>query len=127
MINIICKELKMCLHKLSIVNETLEVLGTLKDYRWLYKMTVRAIIIWIVLCCLSDTLDIFWLNCNYFSVTRMLVPIVGKYIHQINLLISIVWGIILRSVYIIFYSIKLLQNRQFLIKMFLKMSIYFFS
>ncbi|XP_012222837.2 putative gustatory receptor 28a [Linepithema humile] len=92
------KELKTCLHRLSIVNNTLEVFGKPKDYQWLHKLTVRVIIIWIALVCFLDTLDIFLLNYGYFSITHIFIPFVGNYIDHINVLGCAMWGIILRYI-----------------------------
>ena len=38
----------MCLHELSIVDDTLEALSAKKEYQWLRKWIIRIIIGWIV-------------------------------------------------------------------------------
>ncbi|KYN28007.1 hypothetical protein ALC57_02584 [Trachymyrmex cornetzi] len=45
--NVICWELKMCLHELAIVDDTLEALGTPKEYQRLRNWMIRIIIGWI--------------------------------------------------------------------------------
>jgi len=44
---IFLKELKMCLRELAIIDDTLETLGTPKEYQRLRKWIIRIIIGWI--------------------------------------------------------------------------------
>ncbi|XP_067203251.1 putative gustatory receptor 28a [Linepithema humile] len=45
-----------------------------------------------------DIVDSFWLNYDYFSITRIFVPFVANYIYHVSCLNSIMWGIILRYI-----------------------------
>ncbi|XP_029160042.1 uncharacterized protein LOC114932035 [Nylanderia fulva] len=79
------KESKICIRKLSIVDNTLEMLGTPKKYRQLYSWLIGIITGWISLALLVDISDIVWLNYEYFSITRILVPFIGNYLdHVVN-------------------------------------------
>lgn len=93
------KELKMCLHKLSIVDDTLEMLGTPKEYRRLYNWVIGIIVGWISLIFLINASDSLWLNYEYFSLTRICVPFVANHLVHVNTLNILIWVTILRSVY----------------------------
>ncbi|XP_011868554.1 PREDICTED: uncharacterized protein LOC105562370 [Vollenhovia emeryi] len=101
------KELKMCLHKLSIVDNTLEVLGTSKEYQRLRKWIIQLIHGWLSLALFMNSVDIFWLNYQDFSITRVCVPFLGNHLLHVNTLGALIWGVILGSVYIHIYFIKL--------------------
>ncbi|XP_072754251.1 uncharacterized protein [Anoplolepis gracilipes] len=90
------KELKMCLRKLSIVDDTLELLGTPKEYRRLYNWIIGIITGWIALVFLTNASDSLWLNYEYFSLTRICVPFVANHLIHINTLNVLTWVIILR-------------------------------
>ncbi|KYN50744.1 hypothetical protein ALC56_09506 [Trachymyrmex septentrionalis] len=62
------KELKMCLRKLAIVDDTLEALGVQKEYQRLRNWIIRITIGWIVYVICRSTYDAFTycvLNCNF--------------------------------------------------------------
>ncbi|KYQ58971.1 hypothetical protein ALC60_02019 [Trachymyrmex zeteki] len=56
---IFLKELKMCLRELAIIDETLEALGTPKEYQRLNNWTIRIIIGLIVYLFFSSTYSVF--------------------------------------------------------------------
>ncbi|KYM97759.1 hypothetical protein ALC62_11520 [Cyphomyrmex costatus] len=58
-----CKELKICLHELSIVDDTLEALGAPKKYRMIRKWIIQIIIGWITL----SFIDLAGLFYSFFS------------------------------------------------------------
>ncbi|KAH0947027.1 Gr22 [Eciton burchellii] len=89
------KEMKMCLHKLSIVDDTLEVLGKPKEYRLLHKRTIRLIIGWITLACFLNTCDSLWMYQEYFYITRICFPIFINYLIYVNIYNGLMCGIIL--------------------------------
>ncbi|XP_067207059.1 putative gustatory receptor 28b [Linepithema humile] len=91
------KELNMCLRKLSIVDDTLKMLGIAKEYRRLYNLAIRLIIGWIVLICLLTVSDNFTSKCNYFT-NCIIVPLMGKYLLYVNTFNGIIWGTILRYI-----------------------------
>ncbi|CAL1676352.1 unnamed protein product [Lasius platythorax] len=89
------KEFKICLNKLSIVDDTLELLKTPKEYRLLHKWIIGIIIKWILLSLLIDVSDSLWLNYEHFSVTRIFVPLVTNYLLHINTYSAFIWAVIL--------------------------------
>lgn len=93
----------MCLHKLSLVDDTLEVLGTSKEYRRLRKWIIIMIFGWIVSSLLMNAFDSFWLNYAYFSIIRICIPFVGNHLLHVNTLSALTWGTILRYIYIYIY------------------------
>lgn len=91
----------MCLQKLSIVDDTLEVLKTPKEYQLLYNWIIGIIIGWILLALLIDAFDSLWINYEYFSIARIFVPLVTNYLLHINTYSAFIWAVILGSVCII--------------------------
>ncbi|CAL1676351.1 unnamed protein product [Lasius platythorax] len=92
------KELKMCLRKLSIVDDTLEMLGTPKEYQRLYNWVIGVIIGWIALVFLLNASDSLWLNYEYFSLIRICVPFVANHLVHVNTLNVLIWVTILRYI-----------------------------
>jgi len=88
----------MCLRKLSIVDDTLEILGTAKEYQWLRNWIIRMIIGWIVMSFFMNACDSFWLNYKYFSITHTCFPFLGNYLLHVNTLSALTWGTMLGSV-----------------------------
>jgi len=63
------KELKMCLRKLAIVNDTLETLGVLKEYQRLRNWLIRIIIgliIWVFY-------DLAYANFMFFNYVNVII------------------------------------------------------
>ncbi|XP_071632448.1 uncharacterized protein [Temnothorax longispinosus] len=89
------KELKMCLHKLSIVDDTLELLGSSKKYQRLRKWIILMISGWIALSLFMNIVDSIWLNYDHFSISRICVPFLGNYLLHVNTLSALTWGTIL--------------------------------
>ncbi|CAL1676354.1 unnamed protein product [Lasius platythorax] len=100
------KKLKTCLCKLSIVDDTLEVLGTSKEYRRLHKWTIRITIGWILLTLFMNTCDSLWINYEYFSISRICVPFIGNHMFHVNALNGLIWGTILRYISSRFHQIN---------------------
>lgn len=93
------------------MDETLEMLGTPKEYQRLYDWTIRITIGWITLICFMNILDSIWLNYNYmyFNVARIFAPFVGNYFLNVSTFSDLIWGIILGSVYYYVYYYILLE------------------
>lgn len=105
------KELKTCLYKLSIVDDTLEVLGIPKEYQRLYKMTIKVTVGWIVMACVMDMVDIMWMGYDsYFDIVHICVPFVVNHLLHVSTLNGLIWGTILRSVFYIFANCIRLKN-----------------
>lgn len=88
------------------MDDTLEVLGTSKEYRRLYKWTLQITIGWILLTILLNICDSIWLNTKYFSIDRIYTPFIANHMFHVNALNGLIWGIILKLVYM--YFIKFL-------------------
>lgn len=93
------KELKICLHKLTIVDDTLEALGMSKKYQQLRNWIISIIIGWIVICFATNIFDSYLLTYQHFSVIRICIPFLGNYMIHVSNLNSVIWGAMVRSVY----------------------------
>lgn len=98
------KGLKTCLRKLAIVDDSLEMLGTPKEYRQLYSWMIRMVIGWIITACLADIMDFFsWsyskdqgLEVNLLDIV---VTFMANHFLHINNVNALIWGTILGSVF----------------------------
>ncbi|XP_072754250.1 uncharacterized protein [Anoplolepis gracilipes] len=88
----------MCLQQLSLVDDTLEILGMSKAYRRLYNWVIRTIMGWIVLIFFINISDSIWLNYEYFSIIRIFVPFIINHLDHVNIFIALIWGILLRYI-----------------------------
>lgn len=102
--------MKTCLYKLSIVDDTLEVLGISKEYQQLYKWTVQITIGWLLLTFIMNTCDSIWLNYKYISISQICVPFVANHMFHVHALNGLIWGIILKLVYMYTFIKLLLIN-----------------
>ncbi|KYN29393.1 hypothetical protein ALC57_01176, partial [Trachymyrmex cornetzi] len=96
-------ELKMCLHELSVVNDTLEALGVPKEYQRMRNWLIRIIIGWIVYIfyrMASHVYELF-LCCDVLLnfVTVIYIIFVTYYPEFVIILSALIWGTILRLVY----------------------------
>jgi len=95
------KELKMCLHKLSLMDDTLEAVGLPKKYQRLRKWLIRIIIGCIVLMFCQYTFALMF-DDSYTSITvKTLVEIILELIFPEFIYISstLIWGTIFGLVY----------------------------
>ncbi|XP_014481747.1 PREDICTED: uncharacterized protein LOC106748065, partial [Dinoponera quadriceps] len=88
-----CKELKKCLRKLSIVDDTLEVLGTPKEYRPLYKWMIGVIITWSLFSIVDDTLEVLGTPKEYRPLYKWMIGVIITWCVTANLLnvLDILW------------------------------------
>ncbi|KYN39259.1 hypothetical protein ALC56_06335 [Trachymyrmex septentrionalis] len=103
------RELKVCLHKLSIVDDTLEALGMPKEYQCLRNWIIRIIIGWIVLVFFDNAVCSFFLNYyyyEYFNIVCIYIPFVINYVHHVNILSALTSGAIIGLVYLYIYFIR---------------------
>jgi len=70
------KEIKMCLHELSIVDDTLEALSAKKEYQWLRKWIIRIIIGWIVYIFFQIAESFYVMFLRGFDINFSHIPIV---------------------------------------------------
>jgi len=92
----------MCLHELSLVDDTLEAVGTSKEYQRLRKWIIRIIIGWIV-CTFNEFASITYINfvhgynTNLIETYFLFVMRFPKYVHILG---TLIWGTIFGLVYI---------------------------
>lgn len=95
------QKLKTCLRKLSIVNDTLEKLGTPKDYVKLRKLIIRLIVAWITALFFMNMIDSIWffehIPSSYAVIGIGLSFTVNQALH-INALSDLFYMMLLRSV-----------------------------
>ncbi|KYQ49997.1 hypothetical protein ALC60_10873 [Trachymyrmex zeteki] len=93
------KELKMCLHELSIVDDTLEVLGVSKEYQQLRNWIIRVIIGWIVFISITEAVEEI-LNYTVYelNITIICVKFVINIPKYVNLLNALICGVIIGCV-----------------------------
>jgi len=98
------KELKMCLHEFSLVDDTMEAIGSPKKYQRLRKWIIRIIIGYItyvfyqLASCAYIQIMYYYLNYNCFVITcRVFLFSYRDFVHIASVLI---WGTILRLVYL---------------------------
>ena len=103
------KEFRMCLHELSLEDNTLEALGTPKEYQQLRNWIIRIIIGWIVFV-FSKLLIIthkwqFIINrpINYYNILEISLT---NYPIFVNILNFLIWGSILGLVFTVFQNDK---------------------
>ncbi|KYQ53410.1 hypothetical protein ALC60_07476 [Trachymyrmex zeteki] len=104
-------EFKMCLHELSLVDDTMEAVGAPKEYQRLRKWIIRIIIGWIVFT-FNEFVSITYIdflhgynNTNLVETYFLFVMRFPKYVHILS---TLIWGTILGLVYIYFVSYFLL-------------------
>ncbi|KYQ58972.1 hypothetical protein ALC60_02016 [Trachymyrmex zeteki] len=92
-------ELKICLHELSILDDTLKALGASKEYQRLRNWIIRMMIGWIIY--VFSFLLIEYLSCvyiyrfNFNNIFTICLPIVMIYPVFVNTLSALIWGIII--------------------------------
>ncbi|KYM83673.1 hypothetical protein ALC53_05849, partial [Atta colombica] len=113
-------ELKMCLHELSIVDDTLEALGVPKEYQQLRNWIIRIIIGWIVYI-FFDIAPSFYhsflmynLPINFVTLYRLFMRFHAQFIIVLS---ALIWGSILRHVHLQLCLISRKLNKIFNIQM----------
>ncbi|KYN39567.1 hypothetical protein ALC56_06061 [Trachymyrmex septentrionalis] len=100
------KEMKMCLHELSIVDDTLEVLGSPKEYQQLRNWIIRITIGWIVLV-FSNLLTVT-LSWKIFSNLEHIyfVQIYHKFLLYHSIFVNILSALICGTIFGLVYSVS---------------------
>ncbi|KYQ55646.1 hypothetical protein ALC60_05457, partial [Trachymyrmex zeteki] len=111
---IFLKELKMCLHELAIIDETLEALGTPKEYQRLNNWIIRIIIGWIVYVFFNLTYTSFFvflhekiLNFIYYLIIPFHI-FVSNYPSLIIILSAMISTTILGLVHVYILTLKVI-------------------
>ncbi|KYN02672.1 hypothetical protein ALC62_06471 [Cyphomyrmex costatus] len=93
------KELKLCLRKLSIVDDTLEALGMPKEYQRLHNWIIRIIIAWIIFIFSDNAICSFFLSYYYyyglFDIVCIYIPFAINYLQHVNILSALTSGAII--------------------------------
>ncbi|KYN37332.1 hypothetical protein ALC56_08235 [Trachymyrmex septentrionalis] len=93
-------ELKMCLHELSVIDDTLEALDVPKEYQRLRNFIIRIIIGWIVCTFYYIAYLLFLVSCDYeINFNDIFYSLLMQYPKYVNILSILIWGTILRLVY----------------------------
>ncbi|KYM83964.1 hypothetical protein ALC53_05632, partial [Atta colombica] len=99
------KELKMCLHELSLVDDTIEAIGVPKKYQRLHKWIIRIIIGWIAYIFYQLAAEAYLI----FLANYIINPIklfANHYPDFVHILSALIWGIILEYTSSKFYQIN---------------------
>jgi len=92
----------MCLHELSVVDDTLEALDAPKEYQRLHNWIIRIIIGWIVYIFFSVALLLYemflWFDAliNFVMINQIFATLYPEFV---IILSALIWGTILRLVY----------------------------
>lgn len=81
------QKFKGCLNRLSIVNETLEKLGTPKNYMKLRKQVIWLIIEWIIITLFLIIIDVLWFSIRLprsSTVIAICLALIINYSYHIN-------------------------------------------
>ncbi|EZA58585.1 hypothetical protein X777_14748 [Ooceraea biroi] len=122
------KDLSTCLRKLSVVDDTLQVLGTPKEYRLLYKWTIGVIIGWIILACFLNTIDSivsYYYTREHSDIVRICVPFFTNHLFHVDTYSGLIWGTILGHIHLHLSHISHQLNKVFSMQMTLQMASYF--
>lgn len=81
------QKFKDCLNRLNIVNETLEKLGTSKNYIKLRKRIMWVIIEWIISTFFINIIDILWFSIRVKSqIIAICLALIINYSYHINVI-----------------------------------------
>ncbi|KYN36755.1 hypothetical protein ALC56_08546 [Trachymyrmex septentrionalis] len=89
----------MCLHELSVVDDTLEALGAPKEYQRLRNWIIRTIIGWIIFICFDisssfyHTFISYNIPINFVSLYRLFMRFYPYFVIGLS---ALIWGTILR-------------------------------
>lgn len=82
----LCQKFKDCMRKLTIVDDTLEKLGIITDYKKLRTRIEWIILIWSVLSILQNFSDSIWWNELYNIGRAIYIPFMLNYCYHVALL-----------------------------------------
>lgn len=80
------QKFKDCLNRLNIVNETLEKLGTPKNYMKLRKRIIWLIIEWIISTIFINIIDILWFFIRVPKIIAIFLALIINYSYHINVI-----------------------------------------
>ncbi|XP_039308748.1 uncharacterized protein LOC120358467 [Solenopsis invicta] len=86
---------RKCLKKLSFVDNTLELLGTPKEYHKIRNSINWIFITWFVIICMTWFLDSLWLIEKYNDIRAMFIPMIKNYPLYINIFMDLMYVFLL--------------------------------
>jgi len=92
------QKIRICVKKLGLVDDTLEKLGTPKEYRTVQNSIIWALIIYLVVILISFTVDSIWNVEKHNTIKAIVIPLVMGYPFHVNTLGDIMFAFILRFV-----------------------------
>ncbi|KYQ60005.1 hypothetical protein ALC60_00976 [Trachymyrmex zeteki] len=94
--NFIWKELKMCLHELSLVDDVMEAVGAPKEYQRLRKRIIRITILWIVYI-FQNFVEVIYFTSFVFDLDfdKICNICILSYPCFVHVLSALIWGTIL--------------------------------
>ncbi|KYN28867.1 hypothetical protein ALC57_01831 [Trachymyrmex cornetzi] len=104
------KKFRMCIKKLNFVDNTLELLGTPKEYHRMRNSVKWIFILWFIMVCTTWFTDSLWYIEKYNDVRAMFIPIMKDYFLHINTFIDIMYMFLLSLNTFYFTSKKNLTN-----------------
>jgi len=100
----------MCIKKLNFVDNTLELLGTPKEYRRMRNSMKWIFTLWFIMICTTWFTSSLWYIEKYNDVRAMFIPIIKDYLLYINTFIDIMYMFLLRFVNFIFLNYLIIKS-----------------
>ncbi|XP_028050223.1 uncharacterized protein LOC114255497 [Monomorium pharaonis] len=92
------KKHRQCMKKLSLVDDTLEKLGTAKEYHRMQNLTRQILIMWFLITCISSIFDSFLCMTVHDDIKAILIPYILNYSVYANTLTDIKFVLLLRYI-----------------------------
>ncbi|XP_026828042.1 uncharacterized protein LOC109611519 [Ooceraea biroi] len=92
------KNFHICIRKLVLVDDTLEKLGTPKEYHKIRNSVKQMLIIWFMMICVTLTSDSLFCIEVLKDKKAMLIPVVMNYCLYINTFMDIIFVLLLRYI-----------------------------
>lgn len=92
------QKFSIVMNKLNQVDDTLEELGTSKEYRAMRNSIKWILVMWFIIICTSLTTDSLTFMEMFNDTNCLIIPIVLNYSFYINILINIIFMFLLRFV-----------------------------
>ncbi|XP_026828040.1 uncharacterized protein LOC105276033 isoform X2 [Ooceraea biroi] len=92
------KNFRMCIRKLILVDDTLEKLGTPKEYHKIRNSIKQMLIIWFMMICVTLTSDSLLCIEVFKDIKAMLIPLFMDYCLWINTFMDIIFMVLLRYI-----------------------------
>ncbi|KYQ53340.1 hypothetical protein ALC60_07532 [Trachymyrmex zeteki] len=99
----------MCLHKLSLVDDTIEAVGAPKKYQRLRKWISRIMIGWIVYIfydCISEFINLRFYSKMHLDLDDYFLLFVTNYPEYVHILNALIWGTILGYISFRFHQVN---------------------